>query len=136
LDRDLFYVDWGDCEIPESGQSGEILTVTTRLTNASEEIWPGDGPTRVNLSYRWLDPAGRPVIPDGRRTPLPGDLRPGARIEVQQMVQAPDEPGNYVLELDLVRERVSWFSRQRRASACQGAVEIAAAPATGYSPEP
>jgi len=136
LDRDLFTVDWGDCDIPDLSSSGETITVTTRLTNASSEVWPATGPTRVNLSYRWLDGEGQPVITEGHRTSLPGDVRPANKIQVEQTVQAPAVPGSYTLELDLVRERVSWFSRRRHSSPCQGVVRVLADPATGYSPEP
>jgi len=136
LDRDLFSVEWGECEIPGLNPVGETLTVTTRLANSSTETWPSAGPTRVNLSYRWLDEEGHTVIPDGGRTPLPRDVAPGMSIEVEQAVRAPLEPGLYILELDLVRERVSWFSRKRDSSPCQGTVEVSPGAATEYSQEP
>jgi hypothetical protein len=76
------------------------------------------------------------VIPDGGRTPLPRDVVPGMNIEVEQEIRAPLEPGLYVLELDLVRERVSWFSRKRNSSPCRGTVEVSSVTAIEYTQEP
>ncbi len=136
LERDLFAVEWGVCEIPEVTSVGEVFSITTRLSNTSSEVWPATGVTRVNLSYRWLDADGGPVVADGVRTALAADVRPGSGIEVEQTVHAPAEPGNLVLEIDLVRERVSWFSQKRHSEPCRAAVQVLAEPATGYSPEP
>jgi hypothetical protein len=136
LDRDLFFVEWQGCEIPTRFPAGGLETVTSQMTNTSSEIWPATGPTRVNLSYRWLDGEGHPVDIEGRRTALPRDLRPGESLDLEQSVQAPGEPGSYVLEIDLVRERVSWFSRKRHSAPCQQVVEVVEGPATGYSPAP
>ena len=136
LDRDLYAVEWGPCEIPPAASAGGAFKVTTRATNSSSEVWPAAGPTRVNLSYRWLDSEGRLVVPDGRRTPLPRHVQAGGRIELEQVITAPAEPGSYRLVLDLVRERVSWFSLKRRSAPCEGMVSVEAESATGYSPEP
>jgi hypothetical protein len=136
LERDLFAVAWGVCDIPEVTFVDEVFNITTRLSNTSSEIWPATGTTRVNLSYRWLDTEGRPVVADGVRTPLPADVRPDTGIEVEQTVHAPAEPGNRVLEIDLVRERVSWFSQKRHSEPCRATVRVLAEPATEYSPEP
>ena len=124
LDRDLFAVDWGDCEFPLRVEIDEDFLITTRLSNRSSEVWPSRGPTRVNLSYRWLDTQGRSVVAEGRRSPLGRDLPPGAGTVVRQTIRAPDEPGTYRLELDLVRERVSWFSQKRRVEPCRAEIEV------------
>jgi hypothetical protein len=36
-------------------------------------------------------------------------LRPGEEVEVPLAISAPTTPGNYILEVDLVQEQVSWF---------------------------
>ena len=58
LDRDLYTVEWGPCDFPAAAVTDESFTITTRVTNRSAEVWPASGPTRVNLSYRWLDAEG------------------------------------------------------------------------------
>jgi hypothetical protein len=138
LDRDLFHARWEDCEIPTQGSASETLTVRSRLINDSPETWPATGPTRVNLSYRWLDGDGYPVGGEGRRTSLTADVAPGAEVGAEQGIVAPKRPGLYELELDLVRERVRWFSQVRPGAPCRGKVEIVPAELSVNqdSPEP
>ena len=40
------------------------------------------------------------------------DLKPGEETEVPLLVAAPKEPGEYILEVDLVQEQVGWFSEK------------------------
>jgi hypothetical protein len=127
LARDVFHLEWDDPEIPQLVTAGHPFQITTRLRNTSSERWPAIGHTRVNLSYHWLDEEGSAVIWEGRRTKLPQDLGAGRSVEVSQRVVAPPEPGRYVLELDLVREGVSWFSQQPSADTLRRAVEVRAA---------
>ena len=49
---------------------------------------------------------------DGLRTPLPGTLEPGQGARVSQEFLAPEVPGSYLLELDLLWEFVGWFSQR------------------------
>ena len=42
--------------------------------------------------------------------PLPYDLNPQGEIELPLTITAPENPGNYVLEVDMVQEGISWFS--------------------------
>jgi hypothetical protein len=136
LDRDLFSVTWGECEIPDEIRAGATFTILTRLSNASDETWPAQGTTRVNLSYHWLEPEDGQPLEEGRRTGLPRDLEPGGAVEVEQVIRAPEQPGTYVLELDLVRERVSWFARRRPGQTPRFTVEVLPDEATAGSPEP
>ena len=136
LDRDLFSVDWGECDIPTEVVTAELFTITTRLTNSSSEAWPAAGPTRVNLSYHWRDGENRLMKTEGRRASMPGNVLAGEEIEVAQSIKAPDEPGLYLLELDLVRERVSWFSEKRASRSCRATIDVVTAVATADNPEP
>jgi hypothetical protein len=38
------------------------------------------------------------------------DLKPGEEVELPLLITAPKEPGDYILEVDLVQEQVGWFS--------------------------
>ncbi len=64
----------------------------------------------VFFSYHWLRPDGGVVEYDGLRTPFPRALEPGGAVELTFRLAAPEAPGRYVLELDLVEEGVTWFS--------------------------
>src|SRR4029077_15702634 len=40
---------------------------------------------------------------------LPNDIAPGESVEIEIALRAPDSPGNYLLEFDLVSENLAWF---------------------------
>jgi hypothetical protein len=66
----------------------------------------------LSISYHWfaVTPAGpKQVIWDGIRTPVSISPEPGAAFSSPVRVQTPDEPGDYLLVIDLVRDGVSWF---------------------------
>jgi hypothetical protein len=67
------------------------------------------GKFQVFLSYRWLSTDHYPLSGFDSRNPLPHDLLPGQSIRFRLSVLAPDKPGKYYLELDLVQELVTWF---------------------------
>nr|MDQ3806490.1 SAM-dependent methyltransferase [Acidobacteriota bacterium] len=74
--------------------------------------WPAlgrsDNGFRLFLGNHWLDAAGRVLVNDDARAALPFDLAPGEEAEIPLVVRAP-AAGEYVLEVDLVQESVSWF---------------------------
>jgi hypothetical protein len=136
-ERELFVPEWGEVRAPERVAAGAAFTVETVVRNASEHAWTATGSARVNLSYHWLGADGRVLVFDGRRTALPDPVEPGASLRVEQSVDAPAEPGQYLLELDLVYEHVGWFGERSRAVAPRVPIEVLAAsipaaePATG-----
>jgi hypothetical protein len=50
------------------------------------------------------------LIMDDARTELPYDISPGREIQLTVTVRAPRTPGDYILEIDMVQERVKWFA--------------------------
>ncbi|MEX1363100.1 MAG: sulfatase-like hydrolase/transferase [Nannocystaceae bacterium] len=81
------------------------LGVVVRNTGA--EAWSPERGDR--LSYRWLDRRGEVLQADGLRTDLPGRVEPGDTVRLAARVRGPDEPGRFVLELEMVREHVRWY---------------------------
>jgi hypothetical protein len=124
VDKDLYEVEWGTVEVPPRVAAGSVFEVTTRVANASGESWPADPPTRVGLAYRWQDEAGRLVVAESERTYADAALAPGASWTAVQEVTAPDEPGTYVLTLDLVYELVAWFSDRNGDDVYRATVEV------------
>jgi hypothetical protein len=110
LDAEIYELAWGEWDVPARVTAGEEFEVRGSLENRSSGVWPAAGPTRVRLSYHWLDGSGGMIEQEGRRSPLPHDVAPGQRVSVVQQVLAPDRPGYFSLALDPVRERVAWFS--------------------------
>ncbi|HEV2762238.1 MAG TPA: hypothetical protein VGV38_04520, partial [Pyrinomonadaceae bacterium] len=65
----------------------------------------------------WTDAGGIVLLPDDGRAHLSENLRPGQEAEVTIVVHTPAEPGEYLLQLDLVQEGVAWFRQQGSAPA-------------------
>ena len=99
---------------PTSMRAGERATLSLRVRNEGQSIWPARGDTRgmfqVNAGDRWLDSESKRVVNDldGRRV-LESDLAPGASAELKLDVTAPKEPGEYTLEVDMIHEGVTFF---------------------------
>ena len=85
------------------------------ITNHGRASWPATALSHdhsgrpINLSYHWELPDGTTVVHDGRRTALTSRVAPGERVRMFAAVEAPAEPGSYVLRFDLVHEGVRWF---------------------------
>jgi len=123
---------WAERELPSSAYRGRVALVdgrrdltfrpreqrlcTVRVTNLGTEAWPGFADRRplIRLGCRWLK-SDLSLIDDTARTVLTGPLEPGGTAIVPAFVQAPIEPGSYVLQFDLVHEFVRWFGSQTQA---------------------
>ena len=93
--------------------AGAQVTVLVRVGNISDVTWPAlgasDGRYQIRLGNHWLDSGGTLLVQDDGRAGLPADLEPSQEVEIPLAVTTPTEPGDYVLELDLVQESVAWF---------------------------
>jgi len=96
--------------------NGSSVEIPVRVRNTSGWTWPGPrdntGYYPLNLGNHWLDSAGRPLAWDNARMPLPKDLPPGEEVNMLLAVAVDREPGDYLLELDLVQEQVAWFAEK------------------------
>jgi hypothetical protein len=93
--------------------SGQMkLRVTVR--NEGDAVWlareRAGSPFQLSAGNHWLDASGNTVMNDDGRGPLPRDLRPGEEEEISFTINAPLRPGNYLLEVDMLQEGVSWFA--------------------------
>jgi glycosyl transferase-like sugar-binding protein len=105
---------------------GEVRHLHLRVTNRGSETWPWDsdaGP-EIRCAYRWRHPNGMLLVAEGRRTSFTRDVGPGESLVVPLEVEAPAAPGRYLLEVDVVHERVRWFGAEQ-----QFPVEVAGPPA-------
>ncbi|HEV3470924.1 MAG TPA: hypothetical protein VG148_16495 [Pyrinomonadaceae bacterium] len=100
-------------DAPAAMRAGEKRALRFRVENRGGATWPARGNEinwyQVNLGDRWLDPAGGLVNDMDARAALPFDLAPGASVELTLGVTAPRRPGDYVLEIDLVHEGITFF---------------------------
>jgi hypothetical protein len=101
-------------ERPLALRGGAVARVPLEVQNTGSLAWPRAGADAVHVSYHWesAGPAGPRLDFEGRRTPLPHDLAPGASLRLTAEVQAPRQPGRYRLRWDMVRENVTWFSER------------------------
>jgi len=103
-----------DFRCPERAKTGSTVRITGFIRNAGDTLWlsrVGDiydrGPVR--LGGTWYR-KGKAV--SGFRALLSCDVSPGEELRVIARPEAPDEPGEYTLKIDLVSEHVAWFEKK------------------------
>lgn len=82
------------------------LRVAVSVQNVGSEPWPASD----RLTYRWRSLATG-QLSDGPRTALPGDIDPGESVELEALVHAPAQAGEYQLIWGLVREGERWYEQ-------------------------
>jgi FkbM family methyltransferase len=91
--------------------------IEVEVKNLGRNPWPASSMrqagTPVFLSYHWRWPDGSIAVWDGRCTSLASRVAPGEQVRVDMMIDAPADPGRYVLVLDLVHDGVCWFGVDR-----------------------
>jgi hypothetical protein len=98
------------CDGPDELAAASTTQFKLRLRNRGWDTWYSDVAQPVLVSYHWLGRDRRMLVRDGTRSALPHPLRPGESAVVDIEVLAPDQPGRYVLQFDLVHEGTTWFS--------------------------
>lgn len=121
LDKDAFHAELSATALPSTMRPGEKATIRVTVRNVSAFVWPArgqkDGKYFINVADTWLDADDEALVNnmDGRSN-LPRDLWPGESAEVTLQIAAPATPGEYLIELDLVQEGVTFFKAE--GSAC------------------
>jgi hypothetical protein len=105
----LEVLDW-----PEVLQAGKREPVLMAVRNTSNRLFrPSSAfvrPANVYLSYHWYT-AGRELYRfNDDRHDLPKPLQPGDSASYFVSVTAPEQPGDYWFQPDLVEEQMAWFS--------------------------
>jgi len=95
-------------------EAGRWYKVDVDLRNDSPVAWPLPemGAPDVRITYHWLSADGDLYDYKGRRTGLPHTLRPGETTRLPAPVRSPKEPGDYILQWDMVVPNVAWFSER------------------------
>jgi hypothetical protein len=106
-------------DAPTKLRAGQKETVQVHIKNDSNVFWwarggevneRNDNWFYIAAGNRWLKADGSLLTDMDGRHGIGKDLKPGEETEVPLAVTAPKEPGEYLLEVDLVQEQVSWFS--------------------------
>ena len=94
-------------------QANETVAFKLRATNSGHASWPTIGAPEtkgiVRLGSHLLRANEEDVNWDGGRAILPRDLAPGETAEIEFVFRAPQQPGAYIIEFDMVAEHVTWF---------------------------
>ena len=100
-------------EGPTTCMPGVHMSFTVKAQNTGAARWPAataNGDRRVvRLGAHLLGINEEPVIWDYWRAELPNDLQPDESTSISIALRAPDAPGDYIVEFDMVIEHVSWF---------------------------
>lgn len=101
-------------EVPVRVAAKARVKIRVAVRNAGGAVWlareRGLSPLQLSAANHWLDLSGKPVTNDDGRGALPQDLHPGEETEIIFAVNAPRRPGDYLLEIDMLQEGVSWFA--------------------------
>jgi glycosyltransferase involved in cell wall biosynthesis len=99
---------------PEVLQAGKVEPILVGIQNGSNRLFRPTSkfvrPANVHLSYHWYTPDRRVFHWEGQRHDLPRPLGPGDVAARFMSVTAPEQPGNYLFQPDLVEEGAAWFS--------------------------
>jgi hypothetical protein len=94
-------------------RSGEQASIEVTVKNASDAVWRArersGSPFQLFVGNHWLDGNGRLLRNDDGRGALLWDVYPGQVATLPLVINAPYPPGNYILEIDMLQEDVSWF---------------------------
>jgi SAM-dependent methyltransferase len=96
------------------GGGGALLELPLTVRNTGDTHWRHELDEvggYVMLAGHLLDPGGGLLRQGFFRTPLPGPVAPGAAVDLLAEVPLPAELGHYLLRIDLVDERLMWFSQ-------------------------
>ncbi|TRZ77256.1 MAG: radical SAM protein [Deltaproteobacteria bacterium] len=86
-------------------------SVYITVTNNTGERFTSMPPYPINVAYHWKNIQGDYAVYNGQRTIFQVPLLPAESRPVKMNVDAPDQPGKYLLEISLVQEDCFWFEQ-------------------------
>ncbi len=89
--------------------AGEPFEAAVELENGAGAVLTSLGEHPLCLSYHWLGLDGEVLWHEGVRSEIYPPLPPGKSFQYKARIEAPREPGEYLLRLTLVQEHVSWL---------------------------
>ncbi len=109
--------------------AGAKVQVEAHVTNTSGKVWPvreaAETKYRIHLRNHWLSAQGEMRQMNDGRADLMDDVQPSEEITLSLTVTAPLEPGEHILEVDMVQEHVAWF-KDKGSPTCRVPVRVTA----------
>jgi outer membrane protein assembly factor BamB len=96
-----FGIDFGEAKVTEVAETGGKIKVEIEVTNRGTATWPAG---EYSLAAELKDSAAKIRFSDPRLLRLTEDLAPGQQAKLSGTIDAPDEQGDYTLEIDLARK--------------------------------
>lgn len=108
---DEAYVAWLGARIAAapSLSPGSSMTIDVEVTNRSGFEWNAQAFGVIRVGNHWLDASGRMLVRDDGRSALPNAVPSGETCVVPLTVTVPADEGDYLCEIDLAHEGVTWF---------------------------
>ncbi|MGB5833945.1 MAG: amino acid adenylation domain-containing protein [Thiohalocapsa sp.] len=103
-------VEWLALQEVPSLVTGERRCLQVSLRNASRYGWGPTEETGIRLANRWLGLDGEPVVSLDGATTIDARWSPGETRLAKLWITAPQQPGRWRLEVDLVEEGVARFA--------------------------
>jgi len=99
---------------PNYVDPGQEFNAQVTVRNNGFLLWKHEGDKyRMDLGTHWINrDTGEMIIWDGSRGLLSKDVSHNEITAVDIKIKAPDKPGRYILQYDMVYERVAWFSEK------------------------
>jgi hypothetical protein len=98
---------------PQRLKASEKIWIDISVLNASDTLWSATGKHPVRFAYRWVDQNENIAEMEAERTPVVGGaIKPNEQFRTHLLIQAPPEPGKWMLLPTLVHEGVCWFDQQ------------------------
>ena len=98
---------------PSTMRPGEKVDIRFKVKNLGSAVWPAVGTKdfryQINMGNHWVLDG---IRSEDNRAVMSGDLPPGGETDMKMTVKAPQKPGDYILEIDMVHEGVTWFKER------------------------
>lgn len=112
-DKKNQYIAQIKCDISSMKlKSLEKKYIQVNVKNSGTMTWVPNDKNNISLSYHVLDESDNKVVLEGDRAKLANSIKSGEGIDFQLKINAPDKPGRYIIELDMVQEGVTWFKEK------------------------
>lgn len=108
--ENIFSAQYSTTQTSFEVMPGSIFIVPLTVKNTSTTTWDSKAATGpVLAAYHWLGSDRKMLLVDGNRTSFSAPVKPESEVSIQLGAAAPTAPGNYILQVSLVQENISWF---------------------------